>query len=419
MKRTHVTQQAIIIGGGIVGLACAIHLQRQGFSCLLVERDAPVRGASWGNAGHIAIEQIEPLASMKTIRSFPRRLFHRGGALDLPMRDIGQWLPFALRLLKASRPARFTSGRDALKPLLAAAMPAWQRLDGLCAGPSRIVEDGHFIAWESARTAQKGRAAWMEADCGTARFREATPDEMAMLARLAKAPIAGAVRCLGSGRIADPTRLGEDLRAAFQVLGGTIRQAEVEALPLVRGRVSVRFAGGETREADHVIVAAGAWSGDLLQPLGHSVPMIAERGYHIQASVAEADWPMDAPPVVFEDRSMIVTRFEQGLRAASFVEFSSTGSPPDPRKWARLGAHAAALGLPLKPEADRWIGARPTLPDYLPAIGRSDRAANLLYALGHQHLGLTLGPITGEIIAALIMGDAPPVDVTPFSLQRF
>ena len=116
---------------------------------------------------------------------------------------------------------------------------------------------------------------------------------------------------------------------------------------------------------------------------------------------------------------MIVTRFESGLRAASFVEFSSLSAPPDPRKWQRLRTHAATLGLPIEADARPWIGARPTLPDYLPAIGRSDRADNLLYAFGHQHLGLTLGPLTGEIIAALATGAPPPVDAKPFSLRRF
>jgi D-amino-acid dehydrogenase len=414
-----VTRHAIIIGGGIIGLSCAIHLQYQGFSCLLIDRDAPMHGASWGNAGHIAVEQIEPLASMKTVRNFPRLLFHRGGALALPVRDIGQWLPFALRLLSAARPARFEAGCAALASLLAAAMPAWRKMDGLCAGPSRLVEDGHFIVWESPETAQRGRDAWLGADCGTAHFRDVTADEMAMLARLTKVPIAGAVRCVGSGQIADPGRLREALCAAFQNAGGIIRQAEVEALPLVDGRASVRLADGEQIDADHIVVAAGARSGVLLRPIGHCVPIIAERGYHIQNPVTQSDWPMGTPPVVFEDRSMIVTRFEQGLRAASFVEFSGLHSPPDPRKWRRLGAHVAALGLPLRPDAVQWVGARPTLPDYLPAIGRSDRASNLLYAFGHQHLGLTLGPITGETIAALAMGAPPPVDMRPFSLQRF
>lgn len=116
---------------------------------------------------------------------------------------------------------------------------------------------------------------------------------------------------------------------------------------------------------------------------------------------------------------MIVTRFRSALRAASFVEFAREHSPADPRKWARLRSHVAELGLPFRGPCSEWFGARPTLPDYLPALGRSRRAANLLYAFGHQHLGLTLAALTGELIAALARREQPDVDVAPFDLERF
>ena len=116
---------------------------------------------------------------------------------------------------------------------------------------------------------------------------------------------------------------------------------------------------------------------------------------------------------------MIVTRFDSGLRAASFVEFGNADSPPDPRKWRRLSAHVQALGLPCDAPATQWMGARPTLPDYLPAIGRSRLARNLLYAFGHQHLGLTLGALTGELIAQLAVDAAPSIDLRPLDIDRF
>ena len=165
------------------------------------------------------------------------------------------------------------------------------------------------------------------------------------------------------------------------------------------------------------MVAAGARSAKLVTPLGHSAPLIAERGYHIEADAP--GWPADLPPVVFEDRSMIATRFARGLRAASFVEFSRIGSAPDARKWARLRAHVAALGLPIGAGAAEWIGARPTLPDYLPAIGRHAATPAIAYAFGHQHLGLTLAATTGEAVAAMLAGEAPAFDLTPFDLDRF
>ena len=115
---------------------------------------------------------------------------------------------------------------------------------------------------------------------------------------------------------------------------------------------------------------------------------------------------------------MLVTRFRSGLRAAGLFEFGRAEAPPDPRKWARLRSHLDALGIAFSDPVE-WMGARPTLPDYLPAIGRSRRIPGLCYAFGHQHLGLTLSAITGEALAALVAGEAPPIDLAPFSIERF
>ena len=116
---------------------------------------------------------------------------------------------------------------------------------------------------------------------------------------------------------------------------------------------------------------------------------------------------------------MIVTRYADSVQASSFVEFGDPDTPPDPRKWERLESHVATLGLAMTGPFTRWMGARPTLPDYLPAIGRSTHAPNLLYAFGHQHLGLTLAAATGELVAALADECPLPIDITPFSLDRF
>jgi len=116
---------------------------------------------------------------------------------------------------------------------------------------------------------------------------------------------------------------------------------------------------------------------------------------------------------------MIVTRYRHCVQVASFVEIGDPDAPADPAKWARLERHIAELGLPMRGPFDRWMGARPTFPDYLPAIGRSGSADNLVYAFGHQHLGLTLAPITGEIVGALVAREALPLDITAFDLDRF
>jgi glycine/D-amino acid oxidase-like deaminating enzyme len=119
---------AVVIGGGLVGLSCALNLQLNGLRTIVVDPETTRRSASWGNAGHLATEQVEPLASSKTVRSFPRRLFFRGGALSLPPRDLDTWLPFALRFVRSSAPDRFAAGKTALRSLLQDAIPAWHEL---------------------------------------------------------------------------------------------------------------------------------------------------------------------------------------------------------------------------------------------------------------------------------------------------
>ncbi|WP_414900983.1 NAD(P)/FAD-dependent oxidoreductase [Sphingomonas flavalba] len=408
---------AIVIGGGVVGLCCALELQRRGIATTIVAPADSSDAASWGNAGHVAIEQVEPLASPATLRSFPRRLFWRGGPVSLPPGQIGAWLPFALRLLGSSGAARFAHGKAALTELLAPALPAWRRVLADAGAADVLVEDGHFVVWESPATAAAGRAHWMAADTGETTVRDATAAELAAIAALVRTPPVAGIRFAGSGQIADLPTLAGALRARFLALGGVWQAGLAIGLAVVDGKAMLTRDDGSRMTADAVLVAAGAASGALMSGVGARVPIIHERGYHIQTT--QGHWPASMPPVVFEDRAVIVTGFRSGLRAASFVEFGGPNARPDPRKWARLARHAEAIGLPFDAEHSRWTGARPTLPDYLPAIGRSPAADNLFYAFGHQHLGLTLAAVTGELMGGLISGVAPTVALAPFDLARF
>jgi D-amino-acid dehydrogenase len=394
---------AQVIGGGIIGLNVALALQERGLAVVIVDPALETPSASWGNAGHIATEQVAPLASWASVRSLPSRIFALGGVASFPMRAVAAWLPFGLRLMAAARPARFASGKAAMTALLAEALPAWRRRVANLGKADLLKEDGHIVLWESDASAKAGRAAWQRTDTGTTTWQDLSATEGAELQRRFSTPIAGGIRFQGSASIADPTDLLSAMRAKFEANGGAFeRKAASAAL---------------AAHADIRIICAGVASGKMMQSLGHSAPMIAERGYHIQTT--EQAWDKGLPPLVFEDRAVVVTQFRSALRATSFVEFARAGDPPDPGKWRRLIDHAKAIGLHFDEGSDKWMGARPTLPDYLPAIGRSDRVPGLFYAFGHNHLGLTTGPITGELVAALVTGEVPSVDLSPFSLARF
>ena len=410
---------ALVIGGGIVGAAAAWRLQRAGFATTVVDPGDLAKAASFGNAGHLATEQVEPLPSIKTLRSLPRRLFVAGGPVALPPRDIGTWLPFGLRLIAAALPARFEAGTRALKSLVTRALPAWHRLAADIGARDLIREQGHFCVWETPATTTASMKAALDADLGFASVCSATAAELSLLrAKLSDRPV-GAVRYSNTGQIVDIPALRARLAEAFHAAGGKSRTGSVARLTVDNGRASAILADGTVLNADRIVVASGIGSRELMRGIDGPVPLIAERGYHIDAAISADEWPNDLPPVAFGDRSVIITRFANSLRMTGFTEFSRTSSPPDPRKWDRLERHADELGLPKGPGRTRWIGSRPTLPDYLPAIGRSRAADNLLYAFGHQHLGMTLAAITGELVVAMALENTPPLPLAPFDLNRF
>lgn len=398
----------------MVGRACALALLRDGWRTTLVDPEAAAIAPSWGNAGHIATEQIEPLASLATLRSAPRRWHAFGGPLDLrePLRQ----LPWIARYLRACTPARFEAGRNALRSLLSEALPAWRRLAHAIDAPELLQEHGHWVCWESDASAQRGRTAWSRTDIGTATFASLADTQRDALQTALPVPLAGGIAFGNTAQIADLPTLAQGLATAFARAGGAYRRAHVQTLKRDGRRVHAITDANERIDADLVLVCAGVHSRALMESLGQRAPLIAERGYHLQW--ATHDWPA-LPPVVFEDRSMILTRFDGGLRAAGFVEYAGIDTTPDPRKWAHLRQHVAELGIPVQGEPAAWFGPRPTLPDYLPALGCSTRFDNLAYAFGHQHLGLTLAAVSGELIADMCANRPGAVAHAPFDVERF
>lgn len=408
------TPDAIVIGGGIVGSSSALRLRQAGLQVLLIDPDGRPRPASYGNAGHIATEQVRPITHPGFLRSAPRRLFVVGGALDIGWGRPGLWLPWMLRAVAAC--FRAGPGEIALTALLADALPAWERLAADLARPDLLVANGHLLLWHDPGTGRRAAAGRAAQSAGSARMipmRDAELDRVATV--LSQRPEVG-LRFEQTGQLGDVGGTMQCLADAFEDAGGQRVRGQVAGLVADGRGFAVTLQDGGTIRCGRVLVAAGVGSRRLLRPLGLRLPLIAERGYHVEWQHG-AEY--DLPPLVFEDRSLIVTRFGDRLRASSFVEFTSEDAPPDPRKWRRLEAHVAALGLPRASGFVRWFGARPTLPDYLPALGSVASVPGLFVACGHQHLGVTLAPRTAEIVTALMTGQPPPLPLDPFRPDRF
>ncbi len=389
----------IVIGGGMIGTAAAFRLRAAGFDVILIEPGPTEHAASFGNAGHIAVEQVEPLSSAATLTAAPGRLFALGGPLDFRLRDIGFWGPWAKRYLAASRGRVFEDGTHALEELMSRAVGAWSDMLMQAGVPDLMRADGHVALWFDPRETEKRRLAWDNANVGSCRLRSLSQDDLAAYGALMPGrPPMGGVAFEGTARLTSPQRVRDALTRAFIDAGGR-RVARRVASVAPDGLV--RLDDGATLEG-RVLVAAGVWSRRLMEGLGVFTPLVAERGYSIQIPSA---WPDHLPTAVVEGQSMVLAPHADGLRVTSFVEFARPDSPPDPRKWRRLERQVADLGFEVPADTRRWMGCRPTLPDYRPAIGVLP-GGRVLYAFGHQHLGVTLSAVTAERIEMLALGEA-------------
>jgi D-hydroxyproline dehydrogenase len=413
---TDKSSDVLVIGAGIIGLACAFRLAREGKSVLLLDRDQPGRGASFGNAGHIATEQAFPLASPETMRGALRYLLDRESPLRIRPAYLLSILPWLIRFAKASRADAFDRGVMALSALQSTAHADMASLLHDANASQLLKMNGHLVLVESAKSipaARKeithARAFGIDADWISAlEAKQIAPD--------ITAHVEGAVKFAGTGHVADPYAVCTALHDAYLAAGRKFVQAEVLRIETVADGFAAHSAA-DTYRTKHLVLSCGAWSKTLAAHLGYTVPLDTERGYHITLPGVHAQF---AIPIASFERKVIMTPMSGGLRMTGTVEFGGLKLPPDPKRFELLTRHMNALAANIPTgNITTWMGFRPSLPDHLPVLGRVPDGRNLFFAFGHQHLGLTLAGVTARIIAAQIMGRDPKIDMTPFSPDRF
>lgn len=407
----------VVIGAGIIGLACAFRLQREGHRVLLLDRDAPGMGASFGNAGHIATEQVFPLASPAVIRGALGYLFDTDSPLRIDPRYLIPILPWLARFTWAARPSAFARGSGALASLQVTAAADFADLLRDARAEAMLHMDGHLVLVE---TAASIGAAHREQAQLTAYGVAATwlsPGEVANLAPDIAAPVAGALHFHGSGHVDDPHAVCVALFDAFRAAGGNFVQETVTGLAPQASGFTLTTPNGTRRTSPRVLLAAGAWSKPLAEQCGYNVPLETERGYHLTLAGA---MPQFTIPVASLERKVIMTPMSTGLRMTGTVELAGRKLPPDPHRFALLRKHMKALLPQTDPaQASTWMGFRPSLPDHLPMLGRAPRHPGLFFAFGHQHLGLTLAGVTARIIADACAGRDEELPMAPFAVDRF
>lgn len=403
-----------VIGAGVIGAAAAFALAREGRRVLLLDRAEPgTAGASFGNAGHIAAELVQPLPSPKLLFGFYRELFRFGGALDLSPRQALRMAPWIGRFAVAA--FKRTANTHHLAPLVRPSAEVWERWASRIGRPELLKRHGHYEVSLSAKSHEHMRSYADEMTRIGVKTRPVAVEQLLPLQRAANAATSAGLWFEDSAYIVDPLEAVRALVTAALTCGATFQKIDVKGLAPRGDKIEI-LNGAGTLIVDSALVCGGVRSAPLLAPFGLHAPLQAVRGYHVEMPGQAAFF--DAPVAYVDDR-VIVTPMSGRVRATSYMEFADPDAPPDGRKPARLRQQLCALGYACEPEGPSWLGSRPVLPDYLPGIGRAPGPVKLFYAIGHQHIGLTLAPFTAELVADIVAGREPPIPVAAYDLRRF
>jgi D-amino-acid dehydrogenase len=411
------TQSIAVIGAGIVGVSCALHLQRIGHRVEILDPRGPGEGASSGNAGIVALSEAIPFSTPATLSRIPAMLCDPNSPLWIRWSYLPQITPWFLRFALACRPEQVRMTVDALSGLLSQSWDCWSDLVRGRETERLLSRAGWLRVFETdAAVARQMTVVRLQRDKGVDVRELDAAGIAAMEPALAPIFVKG-LYYPQNGLISNPLDMTRGLAGDFLAAGGLHRREQALAVAEARDRrIELRTESG-ARLYDLVVIAAGAWSRSLLRTLGIDLPLDTERGYHAMLPRPKRSLHRS---VHFPESGFSLTPIGEDIRVTSGVEFAGLEAPPDFRRIRHMAARAPRLLPGLANMCiSEWMGFRPSLPDSLPVIGRLRGYPAIIAAFGHGHLGLTTGPATGQIVAAIVEHRPPRLDISPFSPCRW
>lgn len=409
-------QSAIVLGGGMVGIGTALHLQRRGWSVTLIDRREPGRETSYGNAGMIQAEAVRPYAMPRDLASLFRIATGRTNDVRYSLSTLHLHIEPLLRYFWHSAPQRHRHAITAWARLIADATVEHDVLIREAHADNLIRRAGYRMlhrdpaAFDLAvRTAEEDRREF------GVNFRVLSGAELARAEPILRDDLPGAIHWMDTWTVSDPGALVTAYAELFERQGGVLLRGDAHSLQQTATGWSVETERGRI-DAQAAVVALGPWSPDLLGRFGYRIPLVRKRGYHMHYSGGAS---LDLP-LVDKGGGYAMGPMAKGIRITSGAELTGPDAPATPVQLDRAEASARDLiDLGRRAEPEPWFGTRPCTPDMLPVLGPAARHRDLWMNFGHGHQGFTLGPATGRLLAELMSGETPAIDPAPYGPARF
>ncbi len=406
-----------IIGAGIVGVSTAIWLQRDGHRVTLIDKLGPGEGASHGNGGVLASCAMVPVTGPGLMKKAPRMLLDPDQPLFMKWGYLPKLLPWLRKYLSVANEADTRRISKAIAGVVGDSLEEHRALSKGTGAEKWVVPSDYLYLYKDRAAFEGDALAWdIRASHGVA-WEELEGPALRAYDRVYAPDQSFGVKLPDHGRISDPGKYVKALAAHVEDNGGDVVTGTVSGFVREGGKLTGVRIGDQALDCDAAVLATGAWSGPLARDLGLNVPLESERGYHIELWEPSI---MPSTPVMIASAKFVATPMEGRLRLAGIVELGGLDAPPSkaPFDLLRRMAKAAMPGLTWQRETE-WMGHRPAPADSIPVIGAVPGIDGAYTAFGHHHIGLTSGPKTGRLLAQMISGRQPNLDVGVYSPARF
>ena len=406
-----------IIGGGIIGLCCALSLIEKGHQVRLLDPMDETARTSYGNAGVISPWSCVPQPLPGVWKNIPRWLFNPHGPVNVQWPYLHHLLPWTQKFLKQSTLELAKQNSQAMADLIRDTIPIYQRhLSGTA--KEYLLQDAWYLqVFREANAIQQDSLGIRLRETQHAPMEVVDGNELHEIEPAISDEYQSALVIKGQKRALSSGHLCQALQDKVRRLGGEVIRCKVHSITPTEANGWLLNTDQGELDSNQLVLAAGIWSKHLLEPLGIHLPLISERGYHLTFKGPGLQLKHSVMDV---EHAFVVSSMEDGIRAAGTAEFAHADATANEQRAEVFKPLTKQLLKGLNTDnTTSWMGVRPSFPDSLPCIGYIPNLPNLFAAFGHSHYGMSMAPKTGEIIADLLSGKTPDIDITPYSIQRF
>jgi len=404
-----------VVGAGIVGICSAYFLKKSGFNVTLIDREDPGTMTSFGHACSFADYANVPVNYPGLIWDIPKMLLRKDGPLAVDFFYILKNLPWAFSFLQNCKKEKVDEIASSLTNLLKHSQLSYDEIFKDINVQEYISHEENLYLFDTKKSFEDYEYANVIRKNNNVKVRNLTKDEVKELEpNIANVYYAGQI-FTGSRHTTNPLAISTKIFEKFLELGGTYIKQNVKNLIQKENFIELSL-DNKKIIFDKIIISAGAWSNQIANMLGDKFPLDTERGYHI---LFETNEKLINRPVAWSESGFYLIQIHDGIRAAGTVEIAGLKKSPNKKRIEMIERQSRKVLPQLGKVKSTWMGRRPTLPDSLPIIGKSQQNSNVIYAFGHQHIGWTLGAVTGKIIDSLSRDQIPNIDISAYSPTRF